>query len=141
EVLKTLAVHADGVRCDMAMLALTDVFGGTWSSLLSQSPPAREFWADARAAVPGLVLIAEVYWDLEWPLQQLGFDFTYDKRLYDRLLHAPPADVRGHLMADAEYQRRSARFIENHDERPSVVEFGDRLRAAAILMSGVPGLR
>lgn len=29
--------------------------------------------------------MAEVYWDLEWTLQQQGFDYTYDKRLYDRL--------------------------------------------------------
>jgi hypothetical protein len=141
EVLKTLAVHADGVRCDMAMLALTDVFGRTWSSLLSQSAPAPEFWADARAAVPGLVLIAEVYWDLEWQLQEIGFDFTYDKRLYDRLLHAPAVDVRDHLRADAGYQRRSARFIENHDEPRSAAAFGDRVRAAAVVTSTLPGLR
>ena len=141
DVLKMLATRADGVRCDMAMLALTDVFGRTWSPLLSRAAPATEFWADARAAVPGFVLIAEVYWDLEWRLQQLGFDFTYDKRLYDRLLHAPPGDVRDHLRADAGYQRRSARFIENHDEPRSATAFGSRVRAAAIVTSTLPGLR
>ena len=81
--------------------------------------------------MPGFVLIAEVYWDLEWRLQQLGFDFTYDKRLYDRLLDdtpGAPQGVRQHLLADAAYQRRSARFIENHDEARSVVAFGDRVR-------------
>src|SRR5207244_11691956 len=71
----------------------------------------------------------------------LGFDFTYDKRLYDRLLHSPPADVRGHLTADADYQRRSARFIENHDEPRSAAEFGDRVRAAAVVVSTLQGLR
>jgi len=86
-------------------------------------------------------MLAEVYWDLEWQLQQLGFDFTYDKRLYDRLLHSSAADVRGHLLADADYQRRSARFIENHDEPRSASEFGDRVRAAAVVMSTLPGLR
>jgi len=40
-------------------------------------------------------------------LQQLGFDYTYDKRLYDRLLHGTADAVRGHLHADAAYQSRS----------------------------------
>jgi hypothetical protein len=141
DVLKMLATHADGARCDMAMLSLTEVFGSTWSSLVSRPAPATEFWADARAAVPDFLLVAEVYWDLEWRLQLLGFDFTYDKRLYDRLLHARPGEVRDHLRADAEYQCRSARFIENHDEPRSATAFGDRLHAAAVVMSTLPGLR
>jgi glycosidase len=141
EVLRLLAMHADGVRCDMAMLVLSDVFGRTWNGLLRCPMQTREFWAEARAAVPEFTMLAEVYWDLEWQLQQLGFDFTYDKRLYDRLLHSSAADVRGHLLADADYQRRSARFIENHDEPRSASEFGDRVRAAAVVMSTLPGLR
>jgi len=139
--LRTIAQHADGARCDMAMLALTDVFGRTWGSLVHAPAPATEFWSDARAAVPGFVLIAEVYWDLESRLQQLGFDFTYDKRLYDRLVHDAPRDVRAHLVADDAFQRRSARFIENHDEPRSVVAFGDRVRAAAVAVSTLQGLR
>ena len=139
--LKMLATHADGARCDMAMLALTEVFGSTWERFVSGPAPATEFWADARAAVPGFVLIAEVYWDLEWRLQRLGFDFTYDKRLYDRMLHGPAGDVRDHLRADADFQRHSARFIENHDEMRSATAFGERLRAAAVVMGTLPGLR
>src|SRR5207302_3088107 len=100
-----------------------------------------EFWTDARAAVPDLLLIAEVYWDLEWRLQQLGFDFTYDKRLYDRLLHSPARDVAAHLTADDDYQRRSVRFIENHDEPRSASVFEDRVTAAAVVMSTVQGMR
>ena len=144
DVLDQLAGRADGARCDMAMLVLSDVFSSTWRDY-QRSPmpgmPAREFWADARSAVPAFILLAEVYWDMEWRLQQLGFDFTYDKRLYDQLLHSSPADVRGHLMADANYQRRSARFVENHDEPRSAAEFGDRVRAAAVVISTLPGLR
>jgi alpha amylase-like protein len=139
--LQTVAQHADGARCDMAMLVLSDVFSSTWRSLTLGAPPAREFWADARAAVPGFTLLAEVYWDLEWRLQQLGFDFTYDKRLYERLLHGPARDVRGHLRADAAYQARSARFIENHDEQRSASAFGPRVTAAAVVMSTLQGLR
>jgi hypothetical protein len=141
DVLDRLARHADGARCDMAMLVLSDVFSSTWMDYRRSPMPAREFWADARSAVRKFTLLAEVYWDMEWRLQQLGFDFTYDKRLYDRLLHSTPADVRGHLTADADYQRRSARFIENHDEPRSAAEFGDRVRAAAVVISTLPGLR
>jgi hypothetical protein len=71
----------------MAMLVLSDVFSATWKDYLGSPMPSTEFWAEARSAVPRFVLLAEVYWDMEWRLQQLGFDFTYDKPLYDRLLH------------------------------------------------------
>lgn len=139
--LRTLANHADGARCDMAMLALNEVFARSWGTLTGNRSPPTEFWTDARAAVPGFTLIAEVYWDLEWRLQQLGFDFTYDKKLYDRLLHEPAAAVRAHMLADDDYQRRSARFIENHDEPRSAVAFGDCVEAAAVVMSTLQGMR
>ena len=42
-------------------------------------------WPEAiqrvRRMHPGFIFMAEVYWDLEWTLQQPGFDFTYDKRM------------------------------------------------------------
>ncbi|MEK8171757.1 hypothetical protein NKH77_27515 [Streptomyces sp. M19] len=83
-------------------------------------PPVEEFWPriieDVRRARPGLTFIAEAYWDLEWALQRQGFDFAYDKRLYDRLLHDPADSVRAHLRAAPEYQRGLVRFLENHDE-------------------------
>jgi hypothetical protein len=138
EQLSAIAAHCDGVRCDMAMLVLNDVFARTWNLV----PPRTEFWADVRAALPDFMLIAEVYWDLEYKLQQLGFTFTYDKRLYDRLLHEPPSAVRDHLTAEREYQERSARFLENHDEPRSVTAFGaERIEAAAAICGTTPGLR
>ena len=88
ELLK-IAGQCDGVRCDMAMLVLPDVFERTWGRR------AAPFWPTAtrrvRERVPGFCFMAEVYWDLEWTLQQQGFDYAYDKRLYDRLRegHAP----------------------------------------------------
>jgi RNA polymerase sigma-70 factor (ECF subfamily) len=82
-----IAGQCDGVRCDMAMLLLPDVFERTWCAR------APLFWPKAtervRQAVPGFCIMAEVYWDLEWTLQQQGFDYTYDKRLYDRLREVP----------------------------------------------------
>jgi hypothetical protein len=140
--LRHVADQADGARCDMAMLVLSDVFADTWKQLRAGPPRPTEFWTDAVAAVPqGFLLLAEAYWDLEWRLQELGFEFTYDKRLYDRLLHGSADDVRAHLGADARYQNRSARFIENHDEARSAAAFGVRADAAPVVMSTLPGLR
>ena len=139
--LRGIASHADGVRCDMAMLVLSDVFASTWRKYVDPWHQDREFWEDARTAVPGFLLLAEVYWDMEWRLQQLGFDYTYDKRLYDRLLHEDAGAVRGHLTADPRYQARSARFVENHDEARSADAFGPRTRAMACVVNTIPGLR
>ena len=41
--------------------------------------------------------MAEAYWDLEWALQQQGFDYCYDKKLYDRMEHGDAENVRLHL--------------------------------------------
>jgi glycosidase len=140
--LATIARHCDGVRCDMAMLVVNEVFARTWSARvdLLWRPPDREFWPDAIARVP-MIYLAEVYWDREYQLQQQGFDYTYDKRLLDRLRHEDAAEVRGHLQADPGYAARLARFIENHDEPRSADVLGGRLRAAATLAFTLPGLR
>lgn len=146
ELLRIASV-SDGVRCDMAMLALNSVFAWNWGKFVGSAPASQtEFWQEAipkvRAAYPGFVFMAEVYWDMEWQLQQQGFDFTYDKRLYDRLLHSPTKDIRDHLRAEPDFQTRSVRFIENHDEPRAAAVFGrERSRAAAIVAATVPGLR
>jgi hypothetical protein len=148
--LQRVAALCDGVRCDMAMLLLPDVIQRTWgerSRPSDGSPPVdSSFWPEAVAAVreshPDFVFMAEAYWDLEWTLQQQGFDYTYDKRLYDRL-HARDAEaVRGHLRADCEFQRKSVRFLENHDEPRAASAFPPSVhRAAAVIAYLVPGLR
>jgi hypothetical protein len=135
--------QADGVRCDMAMLLLDDVFARTWGERVDPASAA-EYWTEVIAAVrevhPDLLFAAEAYWDLEWPLQQLGFDHCYDKRLYDRLVHDGPADVRAHLAAGLDYQRRLVRFLENHDEpRVASVLSPPRERAAAVTVATLPG--
>jgi glycosidase len=142
-----IAEVADGVRCDMAMLALNDVFEGVWGTIVRGYPrPQTEFWAEAIGQVkqrhPDFLFLAEVYWGLEHKLQPMGFDFTYDKPFYDRLLSSTPSDIRNHLMSNAQYQERSARFIENHDEPRAVTTFGrERSLAAAVVLATVPGLR
>jgi hypothetical protein len=138
--LEKIAGHCDGVRCDMAMLALPEVFERTWGR---KSPP---FWPPAiqrvRERAPDFCFMAEVYWDLEWTLQQQGFDYTYDKRLYDRLREGHARPVREHLHAALNYQIKLARFLENHDEPRASASFAPPVhRAAAVITYFIPGLR
>lgn len=141
--LECIARYCDGVRCDMAMLVLNEVFAQTWKKQAqSMGQASREFWTDAIALLPNFLWIAEVYWGREWELQQLGFHFTYDKRLYDRLRHATPHEVALHLKADVAFQNKLIRFLENHDEARSAVVFGNvRLPAVGVLMATLPGMR
>jgi glycosidase len=141
--LRTIAHHCDGVRCDMAMLQLNDVFSRGWGHLLGNVPfPAQEFWSELRAAVPDLVLLAEAYWGTEPQLLDLGFSFTYDKALYDAVRDINAPQVRNLLNTSSQQQSQFARFMENHDEarRPEV--FGnDRLSSSGTLMGTLPGMR
>ncbi len=150
EELIRIAGWCDGVRCDMAMLIQPDVFLKTWGerSLPADGTPPVDlpFWPGAIAAAkwanPDFTLMAEVYWDLEWPLLQEGFDYTYDKRLYDRLRHGDALSVREHLQADLTYQGRMVRFLENHDEPRAAEAFEPaRLKASAMAAYLTPGLR
>jgi hypothetical protein len=135
-----IATQCDGLRCDMAMLVLPDVFARTWHR------EAAPFWPAViprvRDRVPGFTFMAEVYWDLEWTLQQQGFDYTYDKRLYDRLRDGNAGPIRDHFRAEPDYQDRLARFLENHDEPRAAATFApDAHRAAAVITYFSPGLR
>jgi hypothetical protein len=140
EELTAVSRLCDGVRCDMAMLLLPDVFERTWG----RRPTP--FWPRAiqhvRREAPEFVFLAEVYWDLEWTLQQQGFDYAYDKRLYDRLRDGEARPVREHLLAPLNYQERLARFLENHDEPRAAATFEPAVhQAAAVVTFLTPGLR
>jgi len=138
--LQKIAGQCDGVRCDMAMLILPEVFERTWG----RKPPS--FWPQAtqrvRQRAPDFCFMAEVYWDLEWTLQQQGFNYTYDKRLYDRLREGHARPVREHLHAALDYQTKLARFLENHDEPRAAASFDPQVhQAAAVITYFIPGLR
>ena len=135
-----IAGQCDGVRCDMAMLVLPDVFERTWGIA------AGLFWPKAtervRQQAPDFCFMAEVYWDLEWTLQQQGFDYAYDKRLYDRLREGHARPVREHFHAGLDYQDKLARFLENHDEPRAAATFSPEVHeAAAVITFLSPGLR
>lgn len=149
ETLLGIADQCDGVRCDMAMLLLNEVYLNSWrerSVPANAEPVESEFWKDAidvvRMKFPGFLFIAEAYWNLEWQLQQLGFNFTYDKTLYDRLLKEGASSVYDHLKAEIAYQQHLTRFVENHDEPriAQVLPSEPWQYAAAAVAATVPGM-
>ena len=145
QTLLSVADACDGVRCDMAMLLLPDVFERTWSASLAGRTVA-PFWPDAtravRAAHPGFLFMAEVYWGLEHRLIEDGFDLSYDKALYDALHDGDAGRVRSLLAVDPAAQAHLARFLENHDEARAAAAFDwPRHQAAAVLAFAAPGLR
>jgi hypothetical protein len=151
QALKEVATRCDGVVCSMAMLVLDDVFRSTWAgrsvppSVSEDASPFGEFWWHATSLVrdvyPKFLLIGESYWGHEWRLQQLGFDYTYDKPLLDRLLSGDVASVVGHLRADDGYQRRSVRLLEDRTgPRIAARMTADHVRAAALIEATVPGM-
>jgi glycosidase len=145
ETISSIARQCDGIRCDMAMLFFNAIFERTWGSRAGKRPTS-DYWVDVISAIkkahPGFLFVAEAYWDLEWDLQQQGFDFCYDKKIYDRLEHGNGESVRLHLCAEPAYQQKLLRFIENHDEPRAAAAFSpERHRAAAVTMATLPGAR
>jgi glycosidase len=138
--LERIAGQCDGVRCDVAMLVLPDVFASTWGIR------ADLFWPEAIESVqrkhPNFQFMAEVYWDLEWTMQQQGFDYTYEKHLYDRLRGGHARPVREHLLSGLDYQNRMARFLENDDEPRAAATFSPEVHEAAAVVTFLsPGMR
>ena len=145
ETLSNIAGQCDGVRCDMAMLFLNSAFERTWGRRAGQRART-DYWSEVIPSIklshPNFLFIAEAYWDLEWELQQQGFDFCYDKRLYDRLEHDNAESVRLHLCADPAFQKKLLRFLENHDEPRAASAFSsEKERAAALVIATLPGAR
>jgi glycosidase len=145
ETLSSLADQCDGLRCDMAMLMMNDIFERTWGDRAGPRPPD-DYWPAVIGAVKrsrdDFVFMAEAYWDLEYALQQQGFDYCYDKRLYDRLEHENADSIYGHLSGDPAYERGLVRFLENHDEPRAAATFPpDKLRAAAVTTFTQTGAR
>ena len=151
QALREVATRCDGVVCSMAMLVLDDVFRATWSgrsippAIADDASPFGEFWWHARSAVqdayPTFMLIGEAYWGQEYRLQQLGFDYTYDKPLLERLISGDARSVAAHLRADDSYQRRSVRLLEDRSTRRIASYMApEHERAAALVEATVPGM-
>lgn len=147
DIMTQIADVCDGIRCDMAMLLNNDVFKRTWGDLslidYGEAPP--EFWEEAITAVhrehSDFIFLAEVYWNLEEKMREMGFDFMYDKSTYDDARSGNGAHIRGHLHDTAHYEDHLIRFLENHDEDRAEDVFGKRHRAMATMVSFLPGPR
>jgi glycosidase len=148
ETLKWISRYADGVRCDMAMLVLKDYIRQQWFPLTSDSwfndRMSGEFWDEAITEVkkirPDFKFIAEAYWDKEQQLHHLGFDLSYEKKLYDALAARNAQSVADRLVRSPEALTSSLYFIENHDEprAASVFDRANNLASAALMLS-LPG--
>eukprot|EP01132_Coremiostelium_polycephalum_P005236 gene5236-6517_t len=149
--LLTVASFADAIRCDMAYLLLNSLFGQNWQSQLSSwgyTQPADEWWQTAISIVkgvyPDIIFLAEVYHPWEQPLQDVGFDYTYDKMLHDYLGGGNLDQVKGWISGNSlNFTTHSAHFISNHDEPRGANFFGSwwRSDAAALITYTLPGLR
>jgi hypothetical protein len=149
DVLKGIADKCDGVRCDMAMLQLNDIFAKTWGDIGVATDPIlkEEFWSESIASVkksrPQFMFLAESYWDTGARLQELGFDFTYHKTFLDKFVHAEHRVLPKYLSSvePAELQH-SAHFLENHDEPRINSSLETRMhKLAATLLLALPGMR
>ena len=146
KILQTVARQCDGVRCDMAMLLLQDVFAATWTDFPHAGAAAPgEFWRQAIATVKekqkDFLFIAEAYWRREGRLQELGFDYAYDKGFYDCLVRRDARGLWDHLQHVA-HDFTPVRFLENHDEpRIASLLSPAEQKAATVLLLFQPGLR
>jgi hypothetical protein len=130
----------DGIRCDMAMLVLSDVIEQVWGNR-----PESEFWTTAihetRLINPDFLFMAEVYWDKDQQLLDMGFNLTYDKIPLDRAVHGPYWDRQLFDLPKDEHERR-VRFLENHDEKRIASQIShDRHFAAAGWLLSLPTTR
>jgi hypothetical protein len=64
-----------------------------------------------------------------------GFNYAYDKRLYDRLREGHARPVREHLLAELDFQNQVAPFLENHDEPRAAATFAPGQREAAAIIT------
>lgn len=134
QLLRKIAEQCDGVRCDMAMLPLPEVFEKThgkksvydWERVIRTIK--KEF--------PEFRFYAEVYWGLEVTLRNQGFDATYDKSLYDALHNKDLHQTYDLISKNSELH--SIRFLENHDEGRAEITFGDNAKTYFSLLSASP---
>jgi hypothetical protein len=146
-LLNTLAGMCDGLFCATASLICAGMFRITWGGDFEGEDP--EFWPDAIASVkkqyPDFAMIAESNGDGSVSaagLFQFGFDFAYDKRLYDLIIARNVPGIFVHLRATGENQRRMVRFIEPRGETRIGSGLGNEYRRpAAVLATTLPGMR
>lgn len=146
ETMSRISNYCHGLRCDMAMLVMKDVFSKTWGPYLPKREGPHELWPAAintvRSRNQGFLFLAEAYWGTENKLQAQGFDYTYDKILYDLMAGGDIAGIKRYLSMPLARQKRMMRFLENHDEPRAFHTFGkEKIRCAMIIHATLPGMR
>ncbi|QQS22124.1 alpha-amylase [Candidatus Saccharibacteria bacterium] len=142
--LQHIATLCDGVRCDMAMLLLTDVVGRTWGDRAGQAPD-QEYWSEVIQAVkitnPAFIFIAESYWDTERNLIQLGFNACYDKPIYDAMVNNDTESIARRNQQLVDISEKLVHFLENHDERRAASVFtNEQIQTYSQQLLAMPGL-
>lgn len=157
EHLLFVASQADAIRCDMAHLMLNDVWQNAWGADMQaggSTRPAEEFWQVAisgvRAQFPDTLFMAEAYnYFMTSPpekdlLQNLGFNFVYDKTVLDKLKDGNLENLRDYISSTPQdFFNHVAHFVENHDEdRAADILHGQQQAfAGSVVASTIPGLR
>lgn len=146
EVLTELTTYCHGLRCDMAMLILSDVFQNTWGHMPTESRGMGEFWPAAierlRSGSNACLLIAEAYWGKDTELLNFGFNYIYDKHLHDLMVKGDIQGLKYALSQPIVHQENMLRFLENHDEPRAMQAFGrDRIKCAMVIHATIPGMR
>jgi len=144
ETLKSIADQCDGIRCDMAMLVMKDIFAKTWTNK-AKPVPKKDFWNYVIPSIkkkhPDFVFIAESYWDTEPALLKQGFDYCYDKKYCDFLKEGAEKSA-NHLTEMAPHQQHLLRFLENHDEHRAAYDNSpEKNKALAMASLSVPGAK
>ena len=118
------------------MLVLPEVFERTWGIRRLICVLAEGNRVRAAHHIRNFQFMAEVYWYLEWTMLHQGFDYAYDKRLYDRLREGHARPVREASSRPGSTTRTSWRvFLENHDEPRAATTFPPGIHQAAAVIT------
>jgi glycosidase len=144
ETVLKIADKCDGIRCDMSMLVMNDIFARTWKEKAGIVPEI-DFWnyiiPVLKKAHPDFIFIGESYWDTENALIEQGFDFCYDKKYYD-FLKEGTVKASAHLNGMQAIQDKLLHFLENHDEPRAAALFqAERNAALAMASLTLPGAK
>lgn len=156
EELINLAKHADGFRCDMAMLINQETFKRSWGWCLSEDEKKNiennPFWQTTipevkkRVAQEGkknIEFIAEAYWEE----QELGqyFDFIYNHDLYKHISESIRTgsvdnikfDLNSLIKNPNQIKNHWIIYTENHDEKRAIEFMGERFSKPAAVLAAM----
>ncbi len=141
-----LVDHADGVRCDMAMLVNPFTFIHTWGWLLTEDEwryiSSHDFWKHTIPVVKDkakqlgkeFLFLGEAYWEKEHLAK--SFDYLYQQDLF-RIIQSLPQgaiySLRSHIsyLLQKDVECGDCVYLENHDEERVAGILGKDLSKAA----------